>query len=152
MALYSYKGNVPTVLPNRIKLADGFTKTDKTTFTAEEILEAGYVEVEDKPTADFPNSVVWNGETLSWEIKEPTANQISTQKDIIRDECKKRLADSDYKVLKAYEAGVPVNSDVVAYRQALRDLYNTVETLDPYNITWPALIIDDGTDPASMDI
>jgi len=41
--LYSHNGKYPEKLPNRIRLSDGSTRTDKHTFTSEEIADAGYV-------------------------------------------------------------------------------------------------------------
>jgi len=41
--LYSFRNQRPAPLPERIRLANGFTKRDSTTYTAEEIADAGYV-------------------------------------------------------------------------------------------------------------
>jgi hypothetical protein len=41
--LYSIRNQRPALLPERIRLANGFTKRDSTTYTAEEIQFAGYV-------------------------------------------------------------------------------------------------------------
>jgi len=41
--LYSLRNQRPAPLPERIRLANGFTKRDSTTYTAEEIQFAGYV-------------------------------------------------------------------------------------------------------------
>jgi len=41
--LYSFRDQRPAPLPERIRLANGFTKRDSTTYTAEEIAYAGYV-------------------------------------------------------------------------------------------------------------
>ena len=41
--LYSHNGEYPEKLPDRIRLSDGSTRTDKRTFTSEEIADAGYV-------------------------------------------------------------------------------------------------------------
>ena len=41
--LYSFRNQRPAPLPERIRLANGFTKRDSTTYTAEEIQFAGYV-------------------------------------------------------------------------------------------------------------
>ena len=60
--LYSFRGMEPKELPNRIRMPDGFTKTDKTTFTDEDISLAGYFLVtESKPVITDPNQlVVWD--------------------------------------------------------------------------------------------
>jgi hypothetical protein len=41
--LYSYKGEYPKVLPERIVLSNGTFRTDSSTYTEEEIADAGYV-------------------------------------------------------------------------------------------------------------
>ena len=40
--LYSFRQQRPTPLPHRIRMPDGFTRTDASTFTQEEIQAAGY--------------------------------------------------------------------------------------------------------------
>jgi hypothetical protein len=42
-ALYSYLGSMPAPLPFRITLPSGFTRTDPSTFTPDEIAAAGYI-------------------------------------------------------------------------------------------------------------
>lgn len=80
MTLYSYKGSYPQSLPFRIRLSDGRTRTDPTSFTAEEIADAGYTPVADKPTYDenlqFLN---WNSTNLSWVIIDKTTEQIESE-------------------------------------------------------------------------
>ena len=41
--LYSFRNQRPAPLPFRIRLSDGFTRNDPTSFTAEEIADAGYI-------------------------------------------------------------------------------------------------------------
>jgi hypothetical protein len=50
--LYSIRQQRPTPLPERIRLANGFTKRDSTTYTAEEIQFAGYVGPFTEPAYD----------------------------------------------------------------------------------------------------
>ena len=54
--LYSLQGNRPAPLPFRITLPNGFTRTDPSTFTEEEILAAGltgpYTEPPYDPTTE----------------------------------------------------------------------------------------------------
>ena len=47
--LYSYKGRIPTTLPHRIVLSDGRTRTDSSTFTEEELTDAGWIIADYKP-------------------------------------------------------------------------------------------------------
>ena len=153
MALYSYKGNKPTELPNRIQLSNGFTKTDKATFTDEEIANAGYIEVDSPPQVEYPNKVQWNGTTISWDIIEPNDYMINTQREWIREECKRKLAETDYKVIKSLESGQSLDPIYVQYRQDLRDFYNNVENLeDIWNVNFPYPIFPEPDMPAIEEI
>lgn len=135
--IYSYKGQYPGPLPHRIVLSTGQTRTDATTFTAEEIADAGYVLADYAPAAEYPNRVDWNG--TSWTIREPNDAEIQQQVQQVQAECQRQLFETDYKVIKAVEQGVPVEPSVVLYRQQLRDLYNSVATGDMWNVSWPVL-------------
>lgn len=57
--LYSFNGEYPRELPFRIRMANGFTRTDPETFTVEEIESAGLVEAPDKP-------IIQDSEILTW--------------------------------------------------------------------------------------
>jgi len=70
---YSFKGERPVSwedFPDRIRLSSGFTRTDKTTFTEDEILDAGYAPVDDPPEiVDLNrNYLDWDETTRSWLI------------------------------------------------------------------------------------
>jgi hypothetical protein len=135
MALYSFKGARPTQLPNRLKFEDGFTKTDKTTFTAEDIAAAGWIEVEDPPVVNYPNKLEWDGE--NWVVREPNENETKFKWINIKAECTRRLAETDYKVIKSIETGQELDPVMVQYRQELRDLYNNVNNVDPWTVVYP---------------
>ena len=149
MALYSFKGAYPTQLPNRIKLANGFTKTDQSTFTQEELDEAGWYEVDTPPVVNYPNKLVWDGQTRSWSEREPNVAETQFKWQEIRNECEKRLLDTDYKVIKAVETGEPLDSIMVQYRQDLRDLYNNVNNIDPWTVQYPMLQYPDEEDTSA---
>ena len=141
MSLYTKNGEFPTQLPNRIKLSDGRTRTDKTTFTAEELADAGYVAVDNPPVADYPNKLEWTG--TAWLVRAPNDSETNEKWGHIKHACKKALELTDYKVIKAVEAGTSISTDLVAYRQALRDLYNNVNDVDPWTVQFPELNVED---------
>lgn len=60
--LYSLNGAYPKPLPKRIILSDGRTRTDPTSFTPEEIADAGYVLAPEPPAIPPFNRLLWNGE------------------------------------------------------------------------------------------
>ncbi len=60
-ALYSFNGAAPAPIPFRITLANGFTRTDPSTFTEDEITEAGYVLIEQPEYDPATQALNWNG-------------------------------------------------------------------------------------------
>jgi len=61
--LYTKNGSTPTRPPWRIRLSDGSTRTDPSTFTDEMIADAGYILAPDKPEEVDGKIIVWsNGE------------------------------------------------------------------------------------------
>ncbi len=133
--LYSHKGNFPTALPERIRLSNGLTRTDSSTFTNEEIADAGYIEVSDPPNYDYPDVLEWVGN--AWVVRAPNNSDIANQWTAIQAEAVRLLSQTDYKAIKAYESGIPLSTAWINYRQALRDIYNNVNNLDPFFIEWP---------------
>lgn len=130
--LYSLNGQYPDILPFRIKMSDGRTRTDPSSFTSEEIADAGFVAVSNPPSAEYPQRVDWvDGE---WIVRDPNELETSQQWHSIRTTRNTLLKDSDIDVLRAYESGVPINTSLVQYRQDLRDM--TLQP-DPWNIVWP---------------
>jgi hypothetical protein len=59
--LYSLNGAAPAPLPFRITLANGFTRTDPSSFTEDEIAEAGYVLIEQPEYDSATQALNWNG-------------------------------------------------------------------------------------------
>lgn len=139
MTLYSFKGAWPTQLPNRIKLSNGFTKTDKTTFTVEDLADAGWVAVDYPPEIEYPNKLEWDGSILEWYIRPPNEAETQFKWQEIRNECQRKLAETDYVVIKTVERGESLDPAYVEYRQALRDLYNNVNNVDPWTVEYPVL-------------
>jgi len=74
--LYSYQNQYPKPIPFRIKLSDGRTRTDPTTFTEEEIADAGFVAVVDKPTITNTQVLSWNNVLLEWDIRDKTEEEL----------------------------------------------------------------------------
>lgn len=130
---YSHNGAYPVVLPNRIILSNGKSRTDKSTFTAEEIADAGWVAVSDPPTATYPNKLDWDG--TNWVVREPNAQEIADRWREVRSIRDKKLLQTDIYVIRAYEQGVAVDSAIVEYRAALRDLPQN--TVNPFHVSWP---------------
>jgi hypothetical protein len=77
--LYSLNGNYPQPLPFRIRLPDGSTRTEPSTFTPEDIVSAGYVQVEDEPIPTDTQVVSWSPSTISWIIREKTPEELQAE-------------------------------------------------------------------------
>jgi hypothetical protein len=138
--MYSYQGSEPNHLPLRLRLSDGLTRTDPTTFTDAEIADAGYVYVEPftTPYEDRTQKVVWNSGLIAWELLDKTHEEIADYDadmwETVRTERNELLQASDVDIIKELEASGAVSQPLKDYRQALRDLPQTQEL---YSITWP---------------
>jgi hypothetical protein len=145
MTLYSYQGNYPTTLPFRIRLEDGSTRTDPSTFTPEEIAIAGYLAVDNPPIIEPNEALEWNSQDLLWVVREKTTEELLAEEEeqwsSVRQERDRLLAETDYIVLKSYEQGIPVPQEYIEYRQALRDIPQNQE--DPFSVIWPILYAEE---------
>jgi hypothetical protein len=144
--IYSYKQEIPGILPNKIRLSNGLTRTDSSTFTKEELLDAGYVLADTPPLYD-PNTQHLNWLGTSWEIvnfsQEELMAKINQEWDAVRAKRDGIINSVEWRLTRALSQqrmGLPVNITVVnldIYMQALRDITSQP---DPYNVTWPVLI------------
>lgn len=135
--VYTNNGSYPAELPFRIVLSNGSTRTDPSTFTAEEIADAGYLLVDDPPSYEYPNKLEWTG--TAWLVRAPTDAETHYKWLEIQTECRRLLVNTDYKVVKAYETGMLIDHVYIVYRQALRDLYNNTNNVDPWTVEFPVL-------------
>lgn len=151
--LYSHNQQYPTKLPDRIRLSNGLTRTDSSTFTAEEIADAGYVEVSDAPeVSETIRQVVWSG--TDWIVTNYTEEELRDREWVrirtIRDGTIANMAWRVERCLSEIRLGLPTTDDLQeldAYIQALRDV--TLQP-DPFNITWPALSSSQTTDTGNV--
>lgn len=141
--LYSKNGAYPTSLPFRIVLSNGMTRTDPSTFTPEELADAGYIAVDNFPSNTQSNQVVeWTG--TGWNVRNMTEQELIDQTARkwyeVRAMRDKLLTDLDWRFLR-YQSqvrlGLTPTDDIVeldTYAQALRDI--TLQS-DPDTIEWP---------------
>jgi len=73
---YSYQGNLPDEKPTRIRMPDGTTRTGA--FTETELLVAGYTPVPE-PTVLENQVVSWNKNTISWDVRDKTQEELATE-------------------------------------------------------------------------
>ena len=142
---YSKNGQYPTNhLPFRITLSNGMTRTDSSTFTEAEIIDAGYTIVSDPPASVLDSQILeWSG--TDWNVRDKTAQELSDETDRLWYEIRAQrdhlLALLDWRFLR-YDSqtrlGVTPIDNIEAldtYAQALRDI--TLQS-DPRNIIWPS--------------
>jgi hypothetical protein len=115
--LYSYKGAYPYPLPTDMS---GYNFEDFTLAPAEPTLIPGQV-------------LGWVD--LAWVVREANEAEMQIQWVLVRTIRNSLLEASDVLVIRAYEAALAVPVDIVAYRQALRDVTNQI---NPFEITWPS--------------
>lgn len=147
--LYSYKGQIPQPLPERIRLSNGLTRTDRNTFTQEEIADAGYVLIEENPPATtWSQNISWNG--TQWIVENKTESEVievvKNEWIKIREKRNVRLQETDWIIIRQLEKGEKVDEAILEYRQALRDI--TLQT-DPFNLQWPANPLQISSTPQS---
>jgi hypothetical protein len=76
----------------------------------------------------------WSNTTMSWEDLRSQQEKLDQQWIGIKGQRDKLLQQSDWRVVKATDIGVPISQTWKDYRQALRDI--TTQS-DPFNIVWP---------------
>ena len=133
-ALYSYKGQEPREIPNEIILSDGRSRTDRTTFTEEEILDAGFTGPYDKPEIQDGQQLTWNKDFLQWDIVEietpienPTYDDLTDFMGDLRLVRNSMLIACDWTQLPDSQLSDSQKNDWQVYRQELRDFPNIIE-------------------------
>jgi len=146
MPLYSYKTEYPTTeIPERIRLSNGSTRTDSSTFTSDELVDAGYVEVSNPP--DFnqeTHKVIWNG--TEWQTISLTEYEISVRNvkrwQEIRETRDAKIKEIEWRIMRNLSEtrqGLDTTdniADLDNYIQKLRDI--TSSTTNPLEVSWPS--------------
>lgn len=146
--LYSYLNQYPTEsIPERIRLSSGLTKTDSSTFTEEDLRDAGYVRVNSAPTYNTKtHKINWNENIGDWQILPLSENEIESGKINkwieIRDARDVKIKEVEWKVFR-YQSEIRLGltptdniQQLDEYIQALRDI---TKQEDPYSISWPSI-------------
>jgi hypothetical protein len=76
---------------------------------------------------------VWSASSKAWGDPRSQAQVLADKWAAIRAQRDALLAQSDWRSIRAADAGVPLASAWLAYRQALRD----ITAQDPDDVTWP---------------
>ena len=134
--LYSLNGSYPQPIGNRIRLSNGKTRTDSSTFTEDELSDAGYQVAPDIP--ERPDNVTfckleWNG--TDWEYRTtPTTTEMKEERQKILDKIDVMIKDAKAIRKSAIQNGT---SDIYIDKY-ITDLYDlTVNIYNPFDIIWP---------------
>lgn len=132
--LYSHRQAEPAPLPHRIRFADGSTRTDRTTFTADELERAGFTGPYQRPTHDpLIETVDWDAEVLDFVVRSYNFDELQAQYAKVREQRIQLLKASDWTQIADYDLGADREA-WATYRQALRDL---ADAPNPFDVTWP---------------
>lgn len=148
--LYSINGKYPIdTLPHRIRLSDGSTRTDSSTFTADELSSAGITTVSYPPeyNADT-HKLTWNNNDVEWEVIALTQEEIDDLISIawqgVRDERDERIKEVEWRVFRYQSeerAGITTHTDSISdlddYMKKLRDIPQTYSNIG--DIIWPTV-------------
>lgn len=130
--LYSHQGQEPQELPNKIRLSDGRSRTDASTFTEEELAEIGITGPYERPEYDIEyQRMYWDSESLSYVVEDVSDEELWER---VRETRNRLLAESDWTMA----ADIPESVNVFEwemYRQRLRELPQTIES--PKNVFFP---------------
>ena len=145
--MYSYNNEYPIKdLPHRIRLSNGMTKTDSTTFTEEDITYAGYRYVEEPPSYDsLRERLEWTIEDGigKWNITQLT-NEHKWQE--IRNQRDKIMNDFEWRILRYNReislrefigATYPITDNIRELHLYMQSLADITKQEDPWNIVWP---------------
>lgn len=135
--LYSHNAATPAPLPHRIRFADGSTRTDNSTFTADELERAGFTGPYERPTCDYKTETVsWDAEALAFLVRPYSFDELQAQYAKVREQRIKLLQACDWTQISDYDLGLTseVREAWATYRQALRDL---ADAPNPFDLTWP---------------
>ena len=135
--LYSLNGAYPKPIGNRIRLSNGKTRTDSSTFTEEELIDAGYQLAPDIP--EKPDNVTfckleWNG--TDWEYRvTPLITEIEDERQNVLNQINDMIQEARFIRKRAIYNGTPDNN-IDAY---ITDLNNLIVNIDdPINVNWPS--------------
>jgi hypothetical protein len=142
--LYSYKKQYPEELPFRIELPNGFTRTDPSSFTEEELLSAGYVKVPPKPIFDESRQkLIWTDEY--WVIIDKTEEEkidlIQEEWNKVREKRNQLIKDVEWRYDRYFRierlGGNQIDdiNKLDYYVRALADLPQAQE--NPFKLIWP---------------
>ena len=135
---YTKNGEYPKLLPNRIRLLNGQTRT--LPFTEEDISFAGYRLVDPPPNVDISQKLEWTG--VNWLVSNKSQQEIDSHWNEVRKERDEKIKQVEWRYNRYYRherlglAQVDSIQNLDAYVQALADI---TKQENPFSIVWPSL-------------
>lgn len=140
---YSYKGQTPISwdeFPHRIRLSSGISRTDKTTFSEEELADSGWKLVEDPPTLEnvHKDYISWNSETLNWQILEYDYKEKIDSANNHKSKFLKIVDKQIEEYERALRLGNSLNLDLIEIKNYV-ELLESISSQEnyPWSIEWP---------------
>ena len=136
MRLYYKNNSYPSKLPFRITLSSGNTRTDPSTFTDEEIADAGYEIAPPKPSIiPWGMEVDWDRDAKRWVVVGEYDKRLDSfdwfkENKKIRDAL---LKESEVTKVRLIEQ----DADMTEFNQYIDALNNLNLSVPPENIVWP---------------
>jgi hypothetical protein len=124
------------------------TRTDPSSFTQEELLDAGYTLVEDQPSYTSNQVLDWNSTGNSWTVRDKTEEELQAEANLHWASVRQERDNKIQQVVWHYERYARYERLGIAQVDSIQDLDNYIQTLadlpetqtDPFNIIWPNLI------------
>jgi len=144
MSLYSFNQGEPKELPHEIRLSNGDIRTDSSSFTDEELADAGYVFAGFAPEHDAATQkATWSG--TAWMVSDKTAQELQAERDAlwaeIRQQRDQKINNFEWRIsrcLSETRQGISPTSDTIAELDAyVQSLRNITDQSDPSSISWP---------------
>ena len=161
--MFSYKKNYPTErLPNRHRNEDGSTVTDLYSLSAEDLIDLGYVQVDDPPVYSAEShKLEWSG--TEWVLVELSVDELAVLRTVLENDV--RLERDDYfkKLswrLERYQSETRLNLDPTDDITKLDDYFQKLREIPdqegfPDNVVWPYFEEESlltGVDPEAVDV
>lgn len=150
--LYSFRNQYPQELPNRIRLSNGSTRTDRSTFTQEELLDAGYVLAPEPPIVGEDDVLKWENDkwVVEYQSEEMKIGKAWNRIRRIRDE---QIQGIEWRVNRYFSErrlGLSSTDNIEELDKYIQELRDVTKQEDPYNIVWP--VFEPTNNPTGQDI
>ena len=139
--MYSLNKSYPVPdKPERIRLSNGYTKTDSTTFSTDDLADAGWQVVGDRPTInETTHKVTWSGS--NWVVEALPAEEVkNAQLQSVRTQRDKFINDIEWRIMRYHSfarQGKSQIDDIAVLDKYVQDLRDCINVDDPSATKFP---------------